>query len=610
MAGGFTRTSIDKLLKKKRVTGREIGLMALQGLASDTQKGKQESLYTLDELRTAIDNLSNAEYNEYTTYSRLYSLAVDIYNIQQANIQQFYHAYNRLLLTLNSIGATEMNYKQADKNPLILTENQYNFLKDYIREQNHGYVLTNSQVIIELAEYFVEHPTKAPAPVKAILKGLKQEPATNTEAIAEIETNYLGERGYFKLKDGRRSDKDFACIEEFKEELLQEFKAAEPALYSKYNRTKEELEELFESLSDPDIDLYLDSVYGKPMLEAQRELWNAESPEQEQEARQKLETIENAQETNNNELNKGFRAYMLSCYHPHKKTITKHDILLYGGADYYIGLKDNGAITPARFMEFVADYPALFEAIRDYLTDKLKGDIDGKPYKEIPVEEIPETYTGVHALLENKIGDYSYFDNITENDIATYFLDKGTPESWHKAQRAKNGIAILQGEQKNPLFTGFNPLLSGLFDLNEIEDQQKEYIYSVLNVLLKEALERLFAYDKLLELAIEHIEPALKSEFYPALAVGFKEELDKVNTLNDLMLSTYAELYGEEAEVEKKQAIFKEIFSPVEIESLRPTQEAIDKVQTAFEMAGRGQEFRQVVLNHPKIVNALKPTQD
>ena len=98
---------LDKLLKKKGWTGKEVGQLLIASLLNDIKQlgqGEKTPLFSQADFEKMESSLnSDFDYLSYGVYRELYSSILDSFNIGQGLCQQFYNGFSRLYLMLREV---------------------------------------------------------------------------------------------------------------------------------------------------------------------------------------------------------------------------------------------------------------------------------------------------------------------------------------------------------------------------------------------------------------------------------------------------------------------------------------------------------------------------
>jgi hypothetical protein len=150
-----------------------------------------------------------------------------------------------------------------------------------------------------------------------------------------------------------------------------------------------------------------------------------------------------------------------------------------------------------------------------------------------------------------------------------------------KSQIDANGDYI---EEKSPLY-----FFENLYSLEDNEEKQRE-IYGYSRSLIYPAMRYLYAFNALMEI-IEEVYDIADLADTTRLDTSLFES--KMTAYNNMLYVFYHNVYGNEAEKQHKRAIIKEVFSPLEIDTLTPTKEAIEGVKAELTKLGFSSNARK-----------------
>ena len=211
---------IEKLLKKKNLTGTELGRIAVANSsiayynALKKNTTKQTPIISSSEFQKKRETLDNSieDVKIYRDYLKILDWASNTLQMANAQDQQAKYYLSELIHIANNATLAEQAYRYSKSLPYIITEKQYKELKECrIQEtikSNGESVSLNIVELILLALYYfndllIEHP-RAKNPLKSLKEQLSKEPVESKYLIENY--NKVAGRGYFLLKDGRRSD--------------------------------------------------------------------------------------------------------------------------------------------------------------------------------------------------------------------------------------------------------------------------------------------------------------------------------------------------------------------------------------------------------------------
>lgn len=581
------KNQLKNLLKKKGWTGEEVGKLLIASMLNDIkQQGQQnkEPLFSQSDFEQMESSLtSDRDYISYGVYRDLYSSIIDSFNRGQGLYQQFYNGFSRLFAEFREVENADNAQKSIDDTPLIMTESQYNRLEAEAVKTLSGYKDSFCALMFHCLDNFLEADEayikeEAPAIWEA-LEATKKIPATGNRFLPLYNETY-GE-GYYSLPDGRRSDQmtgeewQKTLEEDINGETVQHYnqnrliksyelyfkgaKAIRAELLERTGKapdlTDEELEEALEDTID-----YVGRAGFNPNAEQIAEALDFSTPTE------------------------------WHTYEEPPEGLTLYDLLeLY--PEEFRGAFE--ADEKEALKHFKKDAPALYDALKAYIESKVPQARGLKPnqlHKDIISwgELVTTGLIGCSELIQP--------DDRQIIDIAT----RGEDTTENKSKRLRtglNGIAILkhpapfqmdeQGdyiEQKSPLH-----FFQSLYTLEGDGDKIAE-IQGYTDNLIYPALGYLYAFNALMDIiggVYDLPELAEVAHFDTTL---FER---KMSGFNGMLYLFYHDVYGNEEEQERKRAIIKEVFSPLEADTLKPSQEAITEITEELTKLGLSSDARK-----------------
>lgn len=591
---------LDKLLKKKGWTGKEVGQLLIASMLNDIKQqgqGEKTPLFSQADFEKMESSLnSDFDYLSYGVYRELYSSIIDSFNRGQGLCQQFYNGFSRLFTVLREVQTADNVQKAYDDTPLIMTESQYKRLEAEAVQTLRGRKESYYSLLFYILEKFLDAGDEAPEPIRTAIEATKEIPAEKI-TFSRSYNEQMGE-GYYSLPDGRRSDQ--MTSEEWQkaleEEILRTHKLTingEPAsteeTIREYNRdrliksyelffkgakairefvlertgkeldgTDEEIEEALNDILNDTID-YVGKARYNPNAEKIAEALGFSTPTE-------WHTYE--------ELPEGLTAYDLLYL------ITESS--RYGETDKKKHLK-----------AFKTEYKELYTALNAYIEEnvpKARGLKPNQLYKDI---------VSWGELADAGIIGYSSLIQPDDREIVQIWTEgEDTTENKSKRLRAGlRGIAILRNpasyqtdengdyiEKKSPL-----PFFLSLYTLEGDGDKIAE-INSYIDNLIYPALSYLYAFNSLMGIIgkvydLPELEEVARfdTRIYESNMSGY----------NGMLYLFYHNVYGNEEEKQRKRAIIKEIFRPLEADTLKPSQEAIEEVTAELTKLGFSSDARK-----------------
>lgn len=587
---------LKNLLKKKGWTGKEVGQLLIASMLNDIKQqgqGEKTPLFSQSDFEKMESSLtSDRDYVSYGVYRDLYSSIIDSFNRGQGLYQQFYNGFSRLFTELREVENADNAQKSIDDTPLIMTESQYKRLEAEAVQTLRGYKESYYSLLFYILEKFLDAGDEAPEPIRTAIEATKKIPAEKI-TFSRSYNEQMGE-GYYTLPDGRRSDQltseerqkalmdcflsrhkltingEPATAEETVQHYNQNrliksyelfFKGAKAIRELVLERTGKELEltdeEIEEALNDT-ID-YVGKARYTPTAEQIAEALDFSEPTE-------WHTYE--------KLPEGLTAYDLL------GLIT--DSSSYGDTDEKKHLK-----------AFKTEYKELYTALNAYIEEnvpKARGLKPNQLYKDI---------VSWGELADAGIIGYSSLIQPDDREIVQIWTD-GEDSTESKSKRLRTGlrgIAILRNptsyqtdengdyiEKKSPL-----QFFQSLYTLEGNGDKIAE-IQGYTGNLIYPALGYLYAFNALMEIIGKVYD-------LPELAEVARYDTSlfesKMSGFNGMLYFFYHDVYGNEEEKQRKRAIIKEVFRPLEAETLKPSQEAIEEVTAELTKLGLSSDARK-----------------
>ena len=587
---------LKNLLKKKGWTGKEVGQLLIASMLNDIKQqgqGEKTPLFSQSDFEKMESSLtSDRDYISYGVYRDLYSSIIDGFNRGQGLYQQFYNGFSRLFTELREVENADNAQKSIDDTPLIMTESQYKRLEAEAVQTLRGYKESYYSLLFYILEKFLDAGDEAPEPIRTAIEATKKIPAEKI-TFSRSYNEQMGE-GYYTLPDGRRSDQ--LTSEEWQKALMDCFLSrhkltinGEPATAEEtvqhYNQNRLiKSYELFFKGAKAIRELVLERT-GKELELTDEEIEEAlndtidyvgkarYTPTAEQIA-EALDFSEPTEWHTYEKLPEGLTAYDLL------GLIT--DSSSYGDTDEKKHLK-----------AFKTEYKELYTALNAYIEEnvpKARGLKPNQLYKDI---------VSWGELADAGIIGYSSLIQPDDREIVQIWTD-GEDSTESKSKRLRTGlrgIAILRNptsyqtdengdyiEKKSPL-----QFFQSLYTLEGNGDKIAE-IQGYTGNLIYPALGYLYAFNALMEIIGKVYD-------LPELAEVARYDTSlfesKMSGFNGMLYFFYHDVYGNEEEKQRKRAIIKEVFRPLEAETLKPSQEAIEEVTAELTKLGLSSDARK-----------------
>lgn len=616
---------IDSLLNKKGWTGVEVGKALVASIIHDIRHQSEPDYKPLfsqsdfDKMESSLN--TEKDYLAYGVYRDLYSGLIDAYNRGQGQHQQFYNGYYRYAMHLKDCTVAEQTLQTAELTPYVMTQEQYNKLKEQRETTLKGFTESFSRLLFTLLSHIMSNPEDAPEDIRTAIEATKKEAVTN-ERILSTYCEVYG-MGYYQLPDGTRSDnlEGEEWREKLKEEYLKTHKlringkqASFEDTILHYN-TERRLKgyELFFTGIDAVKALYEDHT-GETL-----------PPEDEVGIMKALESLLNLRDDENpvekntvplhpavlqiKDIVEGEMLGSGAEWHYYKEApaeLTKYDIIAESLCFYDGEESEDGE---PQLKEFKADYPALYEALEAYIKELVPQARDLKP------TQYSKEFITWGELAELKVGRYPAYciaDDVTDILEALAETDEDTTENLLKRKRLMfNGIVIAQDpnayqlNERGEYIDNIKHILgfSSVFSIDSIgkSESTKEDIQAFRDNLFLPALQYLYAFNALVKIlgAIYDLDELGEVEISTE---RFESQLE---ALNNQLYMLYGDVYGTDADKERKRDIIKEVFQPINLDELKPTAEAIETVTAELDRLGFSTEARKKLKKFDTLIERL-----
>lgn len=597
------KNQLKNLLKKKGWTGEEVGKLLIASMLNDIKQQGQadkEPLFSQSDFEQMESSLTSyRDYLTYGVYRDLYSSIIDSFNRGQGLYQQFFNGFSRLFAELREAENADHAEQSIDNTPLIMTESQYKRLEAEAVQTLSGYKDSFSSILFYCLDRFLEAEEadikkEAPAIWEA-LEATKKIPATGNRFLPLYNETY-GE-GYYSLPDGRRSDQ--MTGEEWQKTLEEEFLKSHKLTINGEPATAEETVQHYnQNRLIKSYELYFKGAKAirAELLERTGKATDLTDEELEEALEDTIDHVGRAGfNPNAEQIAEALDFSTPTEWHTYEEPpegLTLYDLLeLY--PEEFRGAFE--ADEKEALKHFKKDAPALYDALKAYIESKVPQARGLKPnqlHKDIiSWGELATTgLIGCSELIQP--------DDRQIIDIAT----RGEDTTENKSKRLRTGlkgIAILkhpapfqmdeQGdyiEQKSPLL-----FFQSLYTL-EGDGEKIAELQGYIDTLINPALGYLYAFNTLMEIIGKVYDlPGLAEVAY------FDTSLfeSKMRGFNGMLYIFYHDVYGNEAEKQHKRAIIKEAFRPLETETLKPSQEAIEEITAELTKLGFSSDARKKI---------------
>ena len=615
---------IDSLLNKKGWTGVEVGKALVASIIHDIRHQSEPDYKPLfsqsdfDKMESSLN--TERDYLAYGVYRDLYSGLIDAYNRGQGQHQQFYNGYYRYAMHLKDCTVAEQTLQTAELTPYVMTQEQYNKLKEQRETTLKGFMESFGGLLFTLLSHIMDSPEDAPEAIRTAIEATKKEAVTN-ERILSSYCEVYG-MGYYQLPDGTRSDsfEGEGWQEKLKEEYLKTHKLringkqasfedtilhynTERRLkgYELYFNGIDAVKKLYEEHTGKELPPE-DEVGIMKALESLLNLRDDENPVEKKTVPLHPAVLQ-IKDIVEGEIGSGAEWHY---YTEAPADVTKYDIIAESLCFYNGEESEDGE---PQLKEFKADYPALYKALEAYIKELVPQARDLKP------TQYGKDFISWGELAKLGVGRYPAYctaDDVTDILEALAETDEDTTENLLKRKRLMfNGIVIAQTpnayqlNERGEYIDNIKHILgfSSAFSIDSIGKSEsiREDIQAFRENLFLTALQYLYAFNALVKIlgAIYDLDELGEVEISTE---RFESQLD---ALNSQLYMLYGDVYGTDADKERKRDIIKEVFQPIDFEALKPTEEAIEAVTAELDRLGFSTEARKKLKKFDALIERL-----
>jgi len=587
---------LDKLLKKKGWTGKEVGQLLIASLLNDIKQlgqGEKTPLFSQADFEKMESSLnSDFDYLSYGVYRELYSSIIDSFNRGQGLCQQFYNGFSRLYLMLREVQIADKAQKAYDDTPLIMTESQYKRLEAEAVQTLKGRKESYYSLLFYILEKSLDAGDEAPEPIRTAIEATKEIPAEKI-TFSRSYNEQMGE-GYHSLPDGRRSDQ--MTSEEWQKALEEEcLRTHKLTINGEPASTEETIREYNIDRLIKSYELFFKGA--KAIREFVLERTGKELDGTDEEIEEALDGIidyvgKARYNPNAEKIEEALGFSTPAEWHTYEELpegLTAYDLLhLIAESSSYEETDEK-----KHLKAFKTEYKELYTALNAYIEEnvpKARGLKPNQLYKDI---------VSWGELADAGIIGYSSLIQPDDREIVQIWTEgEDTTENKSKRLRAgRRGIAILRNpasyqtdengdyiEKKSPL-----PFFLSLYTLEGDGDKIAE-INSHIDNLIYPALSYLYAFNSLMGI-IGKVYDLPELEEVARFDTRIFES--HMSGYNGMLYLFYHNVYGNEEEKQRKRAIIKEIFRPLEADTLKPSQEAIEEVTAELTKLGFSSDARK-----------------
>lgn len=619
---------IKSLLNKKSWTGKEVGKALLMNLKNDIEnKGNpnKKPLFSQEDFNRMLDSLdSDTQYTQYKVLETIYSSIVDSFNYNEAMKQQFLNGYYRYFLAIREAQRAEDFYTSMEKFPLILTMGEYDKIKEEREAYKRGFTESYYSLFFHTLGHYVDlyrqdFLTGMPADIMKAIADTQSQSVTNKRIL----DNWAEDTGagYYVLSDGRRSD-DMPS-DEWRETIQALYLKSHPYIVDG------EVQDIMTTIQHDNERriLYASELLYKgvdAIREAVKEATGKDMPEDYvPDLEAALEDIADGLTSKvgrtgvvANQLNTDlFDTSVPMTWHYYTeppKDLTKYEVLT-DMLDRYCGgysdrLLDGDYVEEVsqrdQYKEFTTDYPELAKAVSEYMEERVSAS------KGLKATQLSKDIVTWGELADISYIDFPFLITVTDEDIVEHIsqIEEDNTENYNKRTRVSHhGIAILRkprlldmnanGDYVDPIADKDNESLQSL-DYLEANPDEAEYIANNLKYLLAPALQYMYAYNAFIEV----VAAAYDIEFMTVAKYDLSTLEGQIEAFNNMLYLLYKDVYGTDEDKKRKRAFIKSYFSPIEIDKLKPTEEAVEALKEKINELGYTREAANTLRGYRRLI--------
>lgn len=211
---------IEKILRKRKPTGKEVGILAITNacdLFRQTNAGIEEPvpIVTADKLTRMINSLTEMQSQVYQEYATMYSWLILQFSKANEQVSLAQYTYKTLDTFVVRAVIGEDAYALSGKMPVIMTRKQYEAVaqkgvESFLTDGNGSDLRSNVFMLIgSYLSYYLKQMEEQPQldnPLQALKDKYSNEPVKSNLILSNW--NAVSETGYYVIEDGsgRRSD--------------------------------------------------------------------------------------------------------------------------------------------------------------------------------------------------------------------------------------------------------------------------------------------------------------------------------------------------------------------------------------------------------------------
>lgn len=591
---------IKKLLNKNSWTGKEVGKALLMSLQRDIERKdnpKLQPLFSQDDLNRMMDGLDTDEkYMQFKIFSVIYSAIVDSFNLNQAQIQQFYNGYYRYLYSIRETERAENYYNSIKQFPLILTQSQYDQILKEALETKREMKLSFYGIFFHVLQHFLwqynsdSEQGKIPAEIKEAFDAAQKQSPNNKRHLEQY--NKIWAKGYYQLEDGTRLD---VMTKEKWEELFK-------------NKYTDSHEFIIDTEPDSQAELSIQltekgKLYAIKLLYggayAIKKTYREKTGEDLQD--KDIDVIEQVLENlidgiSNFKLSDTKKALALfyeppadkkwHYYEEITKEPTNYDLIKQVLEDY-----ENNKIPKQEVMkEFMRSYPLIYTAIKSYIKKNIPS------AKKLKAAQYYENIIPLNELNKTDSINYKWFTTVSDIEI--------TPGIY-------NGIAVIKCNPITDIDRGIrytDPIDNASLMLHNIDylennPDETEEIEQTLNVLALPALRYMYAYNDFIEIITSVYDIKFIAE---AAKYDLSRQEKQIDELNNMIYTLYSNVQDTIKRTKRqKRKFIQETFKPIKLEDLKPTQEAKQVLREELETLGYSRKAAVTIKHFRQLIESI-----
>lgn len=557
-------TDIQKILRKKKKTGSDLGRVAVANMligyqniinGEDPSTAYPVSTATIQE---CINKLDAVEGRIYTRYITMYKWLTTNLQASLAQQEQALHNISELIHIIRNADVAENVFRYMETQPVIMTEKQY---KDAVERQKADFFKTelNENSILDLicyaTDYYIDLLQSNPQkknPLKPLRKKLQHELVTDPHILNQYyKINGLG---YYTLEDGTRSDQ--VTPEEWNSLI----------------------NPIIDSLLKADLMGTQEAQDVREQIEINRTVAEAVIMLETGVSKKKAKVIRNEIEIENGSRKKTEWHF----YSDTPQGITKWDIIEHKHLHRYYY---NPEATEEEAVELAKAFVKEFPELSSVMVKEIAGKYPDLSWiKNRPVEEWIQ-----HAHF---ISTESLF-NMDFCDLNSKFLNDTFLFRYEK-QIVFNGIAILRPNLNNTHVSdtgNYQPTdLKELFSESSLESffpEHASFENSISDVdLCRNTLIASLYYMRAFNTLLDTLASMFDLEELKIIKVAVEDIEDLINSYNKEMLLLYRDTasinYQDEALKQKKLAVLRQYLYPIDLDKTVIPRKRLDKTKEAI----------------------------